>query len=65
MRGITGCILNEMSAKRDEIYAIARQHRVEKLWLFGSYAHTHKDERPDSDMDFLVRFGDAAKGVHK
>ena len=50
------CMLDEIRAKRDEIYAIARRHKAEKLWVFGSCAR--KDERPDSDVDFLVKFGD-------
>ncbi|MBR0196986.1 MAG: nucleotidyltransferase domain-containing protein [Kiritimatiellae bacterium] len=50
------CMLDEIMAKRDEIYAIARKHKAEKLWVFGSCAR--KEERPDSDVDFLVKFGD-------
>ena len=50
------CMLDEIRAKRDEIYAIARKHKAEKLWVFGSCAR--REERPDSDVDFLVRFGD-------
>ena len=30
------CMLDEIRAKRDEIYAIARKHKAEKLWVFGS-----------------------------
>ena len=52
------CMLDEIRAKRDEIYAIARRHKAEKLWVFGSCAR--KEERPDSDVDFLVKFGDDA-----
>ena len=48
------CMLDEIHAKRDEIYAIARKHKAEKLWVFGSCAR--KEERPDSDVDFLVKF---------
>ena len=51
------CMLDEIQAKRDEIYAIARKHKAEKLWVFGSCAR--KEERPDSDVDFLVKFGDS------
>ena len=51
-------MLDEIRAKRDEIYAIARRHKAEKLWVFGSCAR--REERPDSDVDFLVRFGDDA-----
>ena len=48
--------MDEIRAKRDEIYAIARRHKAEKLWVFGSCARG--EERPDSDVDFLVKFGD-------
>ena len=50
------CMMDEIRAKRDEIYAIARRHKAEKLWVFGSCARG--EERPDSDVDFLVKFGD-------
>ena len=30
------CMLDEIRAKRDEIYAIARRHKAEKPWVFGS-----------------------------
>ena len=46
-------MLDEIHAKRDEIYAIARRHKAEKLWVFGSCAR--KEERPDSDVD-MERF---------
>jgi hypothetical protein len=51
-------MLDEIRAKRDEIYAIARRHKAEKLWVFGSCAR--KEERPDSDVDLLVKFGNDA-----
>ena len=50
-------MLDTIRAKRDEIYAIARKHKAEKLWVFGSVAR--KEERPDSDVDFLVKFSDS------
>ena len=53
------CMLDEIRAKRDEIYAIAKKHKAEKLWVFGSCAR--KEERPDSDVDLLVRFSDGAE----
>lgn len=49
------CMLDEICARRDEIYAIARKHKAEKLWVFGSCAR--KEERPGSDVDLLVKFG--------
>ena len=51
------CMLDKIHAKRDEIHAIARKHKAEKLWVFGSVAR--KEERPDSDVDFLVKFTDS------
>jgi len=53
------CMMDEIRAKRDEIYAIARKHKAEKLWVFGSCAR--REERPDSDVDFLVKFSDGAE----
>jgi len=51
-------MLDKIRAKRDEIYAIAREHKAEKLWVFGSCARG--EERPDSDIDFLV---DGSMGI--
>ena len=48
------CMMDEIRAKRDEIYAIARRHKAEKLWAFGSCARG--EERLDSDLDLLVKF---------
>ena len=48
------CMLDEIRAKRDEIYAVARAHKAEKLWVFGSC--TRKEETPESDVDLLVKF---------
>ena len=48
-------MMDEIRAKRDEIYAIARRHKAEKLWVFGSCAR--REERPGSDVDLLVKFG--------
>ena len=47
-------MLDEIRAKRNEIYAIAKRHKAEKLWVFGSCAR--KEEHPNSDVDFLVKF---------
>ena len=30
-------MLDEIRAKRDEIYAVVRVPKAEKLWVFGSY----------------------------
>lgn len=47
-------MLDTIHAKRDEIHAIARKHKAEKLWVFGSVAR--KEETPESDVDLLVKF---------
>ena len=49
------CMLDEIHAKREAIHAVANEHKAEKLWVFGSCAR--KEERPDSDVDLLVKFG--------
>ena len=54
-------MLDEIRAKRGEIYAIARRHKAEKLWVFGSCARG--EDRPDSDVDFLVKFGEDSSGL--
>ena len=41
-------MLDEIRARRDEIYVLARRHKAEKLWGFGSC--THVEERPDSGV---------------
>lgn len=49
-------LIDEIRKKRDDIYAMAREHKAEKLWVFGSCAR--KEETPKSDVDFLVRFAE-------
>ena len=49
------CMMDEIVAKRGEIHAVAKKHKAEKLWVFGSCAR--KEERQDSDIDLLVKFG--------
>jgi len=48
------CMLDTVKARRNEVYALARRHKAEKLWVFGSCAR--KEETPSSDIDFLVKF---------
>ena len=43
------CMMDEIRAKRDEIYAIARRHKAERLWVFGSCAS--REERSDCDIE--------------
>ena len=51
------CPLHEIRAQRDEIYGMARKHKAEEVGRFGCCAR--KEERPDSDVDFLVKFSPA------
>ncbi len=50
------CMMDEIAAKRDAIHALAKGHKAERLWVFGSCAR--REERPDSDVDFLVKLSD-------
>ena len=45
----------DIPAIREAVYPIARQHGVERMYLFGSRARG--DYRPDSDYDFLIAPG--------
>ena len=47
-------MLDTIRARRDEVYAIAKRHKAERLWVFGSCARG--EETPESDIDFLVKF---------
>lgn len=51
-------MLDTIQAKRGQIYAIAKEHKAEKLWVFGSCARG--EEHPDSDVDFLVKYSPEA-----
>ena len=49
-------MIDKIYAKRDEIYAVVRALMAEKLWVSGSCAR--KEESPESDIDFRVKFGE-------
>ena len=42
------CMLDEIRAKWDEMYAIARKHKAERLWAFGSC--TFKGQYGDDEL---------------
>lgn len=48
------CVMDQLLAKRDELYAVARKHKADKLWVFGSCAR--KEESSKSDVDLLIRY---------
>jgi hypothetical protein len=37
-------MLDEIRAKRDEIYAVARAYKAEKLWVLGSCTYKELEE---------------------
>jgi len=47
-------LLDELHAKRDEIQSLGRHYGARRIRVFGSVAR--REERTDSDMDFLVDF---------
>lgn len=47
-------LLDELHNKKDEILALGGQYGARRIRVFGSVARG--EERPDSDIDFLVDF---------
>jgi len=48
------CMLDIVRAKREAVMRMAEANKIDKVFVFGSCAR--KEERPDSDIDFLVDF---------
>ena len=48
-------MIQQITDNRNEVYALCRQHRVERLGVFGSGLHGAWDATR-SDLDFLVVF---------
>ena len=49
-----GHLIDVLQKNREEILAITTAHHADNIRLFGSVAR--RDERMDSDIDFLVDF---------
>lgn len=47
-------LLDELRQKKDLIEALSGQYGAQRIRVFGSVAR--REERPDSDVDFLVDF---------
>ncbi len=47
-------LLDELHNRKNEILALSGQYGVRRIRVFGSVARG--EERPDSDIDFLVDF---------
>ncbi|MFZ1547998.1 MAG: nucleotidyltransferase domain-containing protein [Candidatus Nitrotoga sp.] len=45
-------LLDELQLNKNRIEALARQYNARHIRMFGSVAR--REERPDSDVDFLV-----------
>jgi len=56
------CQLDRLRSLRGEIYEIARKHKADKVYVFGSCARG--EETPDSDIDFIVEFHGASAFDH-
>jgi len=56
------CQLDKLQELKNEIYRIAKKHKAEKIYVFGSCAR--KEETPESDIDFIVKFNDASAFDH-
>ena len=52
-----------VAERREELEALCRQYDVKQLELFGSAA-TDNDLQPESDLDFLVEFRPALRGLY-
>lgn len=46
--------LDEILARRDEVNALARKNRADRMFVFGSCAR--REDTPGSDIDFLASF---------
>ena len=56
------CQLDRLRSLRGELYEIARKHKADKVYVFGSCAR--REETPDSDIDFVVEFNGASAFDH-
>jgi len=48
------CMLDRVRERRKDVARLAERNKISKVLVFGSCAR--KEERPDSDIDFLVDF---------
>ena len=53
-----GCLLDELTARREEVLRCLARHRATQPRVFGSVARG--EDGPDSDIDLLVEFDPAA-----
>ena len=47
--------MSEIEKIKEKIKPVAKKYNLTYVWIFGSYVK--KNQKPDSDIDILVRFG--------
>ncbi len=58
----TMCQLDRLQQLKDEIHRIAEKNNAQRIFVFGSCAR--KEERPDSDVDFVADFKEHSTLLH-
>ena len=56
------CQLDRLRQLKDEIHRIAEKNNARRIFVFGSCAR--KEERPDSDVDFVADFKEHSTLLH-
>ncbi len=56
------CQLDRLQQLKDEIHRIAEKNNARRIFVFGSCAR--KEERPDSDVDFVADFKEHSTLLH-
>lgn len=52
--------MSEIEKIKEKIKPVAKKYNLTYVWIFGSYVR--KKQRPDSDIDILVKTEDVADG---
>ena len=52
--------MSEIEKIKEKIKPVAKKYNLTYVWIFGSYVK--KNQKPDSDIDILVRTEDVAEG---
>ena len=52
--------MSEIEKIKEKIEPVAKKYNLTYVWIFGSYVR--KKQRPDSDIDILVKTEDVADG---
>lgn len=52
--------MSEIEKIKEKIKPVAQKYNLTYVWIFGSYVR--KKQRPDSDIDILIKTEDVAEG---